>query len=69
MADGSSTEVIVELLYVAPAGAVGATVAKIFGKDAGQDVFADLDAFKRMMESSQGASPPPVTDPAARRRA
>jgi uncharacterized membrane protein len=56
VADGSSTEVIVELLYVAPAGAVGATVAKIFGKDAGQDVFADLDAFKRIMESGQGAS-------------
>jgi uncharacterized membrane protein len=49
--EGSSTEVIVEILYVPPAGAVGAAVAKIFGKDAGQDMFADLEALKRIMES------------------
>jgi len=56
VANGGTTEVIVELLYVPPAGAVGAAVAKIFGKDTGQDMFADLDAFKRIMESSRGSS-------------
>lgn len=50
-ADGASTEVTVEILYVPPAGAVGAAVARLFGKDAGQDMFADLGAFKRIMES------------------
>jgi uncharacterized membrane protein len=53
LGDGSSAEVVVEILYVPPAGALGAAVAKIFGKDAGQDMFADLDAFKRIMESNR----------------
>jgi uncharacterized membrane protein len=51
LADGTRTEVTVELLYVPPAGAVGAAVARLFGKDAGQDMVADLAEFKRVMET------------------
>lgn len=50
IADGAYTEVTAEILYVPPAGAVGAAVARLFGKDEGQDMFADLGAFKRIME-------------------
>jgi uncharacterized membrane protein len=57
VADGAYTEVTVELLYVPPAGAVGAAVARLFGKDAGQDMFADLAAFKRIMEAGSQTSP------------
>ncbi|MGZ8203576.1 MAG: hypothetical protein ACXWUB_10040, partial [Burkholderiales bacterium] len=53
---GSATEVTVELLYVPPAGALGAAVAKLFGKDAGQEMSADLDAFKQLMESTSGGA-------------
>lgn len=53
IADGAYTEVIAELLYVPPAGAVGAAVARLFGKDAGQDMFADLATFKRIMEAAE----------------
>jgi uncharacterized membrane protein len=57
LADGACTEVTVELLYVPPAGAVGAAVARLFGKDAGQDMFADLAAFKHMMEAESRTLP------------
>ncbi len=50
LADGAYTEVTAELLYVPPTGVVGAAVARLFGKDEGQDMFADLAAFKRIME-------------------
>ena len=53
LADGAYTEVTVELLYVPPAGAVGAAVARLFGKDVGQDMFADLTTFKHIMEAGE----------------
>lgn len=52
---GNATEVTVELLYVPPAGAIGAAVAKLFGKDAGQEMRADLETFKSIMESASAA--------------
>jgi uncharacterized membrane protein len=62
LADGAYTEVTVELLYVPPAGAVGAAVARLFGKDAGQDMFADLAEFKRIIETDMetSATTPPT---------
>jgi uncharacterized membrane protein len=59
LADGAYTEVTVELLYVPPAGAVGAAVARLFGKDAGQDMVADLAEFKRLMESEESVRTTP----------
>jgi uncharacterized membrane protein len=50
---GRGTLVTVELLYDPPGGPLGATVAKLFGKDAGQQVSADLRAFKQLMETGE----------------
>ena len=61
VAQGAHTDVTVEILYVPPAGAVGAAVARLFGKDAGQDMFADLTAFKRMMEVHGQVEPSPLS--------
>jgi uncharacterized membrane protein len=52
---GNATEVTVELLYEAPAGSVGAALARMLGKGAGHDVRADLQAFKTLMEKSTDA--------------
>jgi uncharacterized membrane protein len=60
LADGAYSEVTVELLYVPPAGAVGAAVARLFGKDAGQDMFADLAEFKRIMEAEESVRTTPI---------
>ena len=47
------TEVRVELEYAAPGGAIGATIAKLFGEEPGQRVGADLRHFKQVMEAGE----------------
>lgn len=44
------TEVIVEMAYDPPAGAIGSNFAKIFGEEPGQQVKDDLRHFKQIME-------------------
>ena len=50
---GKGTEVHVEIRYTPPAGRLGATVAKIFGVDAGQQTIGDLRRFKQVMETGE----------------
>jgi uncharacterized membrane protein len=50
---GYGTYVTVELLYEPPAGTIGVTLAKLFGRDAGREVRADLLAFKALMETGE----------------
>lgn len=50
---GKGTEVHVEIRYTPPAGRLGATIAKIFGVDAGQQTIGDLRRFKQVMETGE----------------
>lgn len=47
------TEVHVELSYDAPAGKVGAAIAKLFGEEPGQQLTDDLRRFKQVMETGE----------------
>ena len=47
------TEVIIELEYVPPGGALGAAVAKVFGEEPDQQVRDDLRRFKQVMETGE----------------
>lgn len=47
---GRGTEVRVELRYDPPAGRLGAVVAKLFGREPGQEVERDLRRFKQIVE-------------------
>jgi uncharacterized membrane protein len=47
---GRGTEVHVELSYDPPAGALGATFAKLFGEEPSQQVDGDLRRFKQVLE-------------------
>lgn len=47
---GRGTEVQVELSYEPPAGVIGATIAKLFGKEPSQQVDGDLRRFKQVLE-------------------
>jgi uncharacterized membrane protein len=47
------TEIHVDLLYDAPAGQLGAWVAKLFGEDPTQQVKDDLRRFKQVMEAGE----------------
>jgi uncharacterized membrane protein len=51
--DGMGTEVHVEVEYRAPAGAAGATFAKLFGKEPGQQIDADLRRLKQVLETGE----------------
>lgn len=51
-ADGLGTEVRVTLKYDPPAGKVGAAVAKWLGESPDQQVRADLQRFKQLMEEA-----------------
>jgi uncharacterized membrane protein len=44
------TELIVELRYDPPAGALGAAIAKLFGEEPNEQVKSDLRRFKQVME-------------------
>ena len=50
---GRGTEVHVELSYDPPAGAVGATIAKLLGEEPSQQVDGDLRRFKQVMETGE----------------
>jgi uncharacterized membrane protein len=50
---GRGTEVRVHLRYEAPAGPVGVAVAKLFGKEPGQQASADLRRLKQVLETGQ----------------
>jgi uncharacterized membrane protein len=45
------TEVVVELKYEPPAGALGAAVAKLFGEEPGQQISGDLRRLKQVLET------------------
>lgn len=49
--DGA-TDVQVDLTYDAPGGKLGATIAKLFGEEPGQQITEDLRRFKRVLEMS-----------------
>lgn len=48
---GRGTEVRVELDYRPPGGHVAAAIAKVFGREPGQQVHSDLKRFKQFMET------------------
>lgn len=50
---GRGTELRVDLHYDAPGGALGANLAKLFRREPGQEVSADLRRFKQVMETGQ----------------
>jgi uncharacterized membrane protein len=47
------TEVFVELSFDVPAGKMGRTVAKLFGKDPAQQIGSDLRRFKQLLETGE----------------
>ena len=47
------TEVKVELEYEPPAGATGAVLAKLFGKEPSQQIQDGLRRFKQIMETGE----------------
>jgi uncharacterized membrane protein len=52
---GRGTLVRVELKYAPPGGVVSAKLAKLFGKEPGQEIDHDLRAFKQVMETGEVA--------------
>ena len=50
---GRGTIIKVEIKYNPPAGALGATVAKLFGEDPQKQVAVDLLRFKQLMETGE----------------
>ena len=47
------TEVHVELRYAPPAGPLGAAIAKLFGREPGQQVMSDLRRLKQVLETGE----------------
>jgi uncharacterized membrane protein len=47
------TELVVELSYDPPLGAVGAAVAKLFGREPAQEVSSDLRRLKQVLETGE----------------
>ncbi|HYP88208.1 MAG TPA: SRPBCC family protein [Polyangiaceae bacterium] len=45
------TELVVELKYEPPGGALGAAVAKLFGEEPGQQIASDLRRLKQVLET------------------
>jgi uncharacterized membrane protein len=58
------TEVRVDLMYDAPGGKIGATVARLFGDEPGQQIEQDLERFKRVLETGDVEVVHPRTDAA-----
>ena len=50
---GRGTEVTVRLEYSPPAGILGQTVARLFGKEPGRQLDEDLRRFKSVMETGE----------------
>jgi uncharacterized membrane protein len=57
-----ATEVAVFIAYASPAGAVGATVAKLLGEEPGRQIEADLQRLKDLLESTGQAREPTMAD-------
>ncbi len=53
----SATEVEVDLEYDPPGGKLGATLAKLFGEEPGQQIEQDLERFKRVLETGDVERP------------
>jgi uncharacterized membrane protein len=47
------TELVVELDYMPPSGAIGAAVARLFGKEPAQQISADLRRLKQVLETGE----------------
>jgi uncharacterized membrane protein len=50
---GRGTELRVDLKYAPPAGFFGASIAKLFGKEPGEQIEGDLRRFKQVMETGE----------------
>jgi uncharacterized membrane protein len=50
---GQGTELIVELGYDPPAGALGARLAQLFGREPSQEISADLRRLKQVLETGE----------------
>ena len=50
---GRGTEVLLELQYVPPGGAIGAALAKLMGEDPANQIKEDLRRFKQLMETGE----------------
>jgi uncharacterized membrane protein len=50
---GRGTELRVDVKYEPPAGLFGASVAKLFGKEPGEQIEGDLRRFKQVMETGE----------------
>jgi len=48
---GRGTELIVELKYEPPGGAIGGAIAKLFGEEPGQQIAGDLRRLKQVLET------------------
>jgi uncharacterized membrane protein len=48
-----TTELLVDLRYDPPAGAIGSTIAKLFGTEPGQEISADLRRLKQVLETGE----------------
>jgi uncharacterized membrane protein len=64
---GRGTTVRVDLHYEPPGGVIGATIAKLFGEEPGQQVQEDLRAFKQLMETGEVVQSEASVKGAARR--
>jgi len=51
--DGEDTEIVVDLRYDPPAGALGKAFAKAFGKEPAQQISADLRRLKQVLETGE----------------
>jgi uncharacterized membrane protein len=47
------TEIVVELQYQPPAGALGAAIAKLFGEEPNEQIKGDLRRFKQVIETGE----------------
>lgn len=50
---GQGCEICVELSYDPPAGAIGTSIAKLFGREPSQQVSADLRRLKQVLETGE----------------
>jgi len=50
---GQGSEICVELSYDPPAGSIGTSIAKLFGREPSQQVSADLRRLKQVLETGE----------------
>jgi uncharacterized membrane protein len=66
---GRGTEVHLEITYDPPTGVVGASIAKLFGQEPGQQVASDLRRLKQVLETGEAMVAGRVTGEPPRGRA